>query len=87
MNPVLPNGGAEQVSTCPTTACSESSPQQTRVGLSVTSGGIDPLKTPFSPCAGHACKWRRRPSSCAVTKGGSPPPSLLPEQGPAEDGL
>lgn len=86
MKPVLPNEGAERVSTCPTVLSSQ---QQTRVGLTVTSGGgggINPLKTQFSPWAEHACKWSRGPSSYVVTKGGSPWPSS-PEQGPTGDWL
>lgn len=92
MKPILPNErpeGAEGVSTCPTTACPVfTTTDQLWVGLTVTpGGGIVPLETQGSLCAEHARKWKHRPNSCVVTKGGSPLPSPLPEQGPAGDWL
>lgn len=88
MKPVLPNEGAEWVSTCPTACPVFPTTDQGGPYSDIGGGGgrTDPLKTQFSPWAEHARKWSRRPSSCVVTKGGSPRPSS-PEQGPAADWL
>lgn len=65
MKPVLPNEGAERVSTCPTT-CPVFPTTDQGGPHSDSWGGIDPLETQFSPWAEHARKWSPRPSSCVV---------------------